>query len=231
MIHFATRKFSGFLTLVGAVAALACALVFAQGSVNTGKAALAAPAKATAATKTARAIFAGGCFWCMEGPFDKLDGVISTTSGYIGGFKKDPTYQEVSSGRTGHTEAVEIVYDRAKVSYDRLLDVFWHNIDPVTKDRQFCDGGTQYRSGIFYTDDAQKAAAEASKAALDKSKPFKGTIVTEITAAKEFYPAEDYHQDYYLKNPIRYKYYRTGCGRDSRLNELWGDKAGIGNGK
>ena len=162
---------------------------------------------------------------------DKLDGVISTTSGYIGGFKKDPTYQEVSSGRTGHTEAVEIVYDPAKVSYDRLLDVFWHNIDPVTKDRQFCDGGTQYRSGIFYTDDAQKAAAEASKAALDKSKPFKGTIVTEITAAKEFYPAEDYHQDYYLKNPIRYKYYRNGCGRDARLNELWGAKAGVGNGK
>ncbi len=226
MIHFATRKFSGFLTLVGAVAALACALVFAQGSINTGKAALAAPAKATAATKTARAIFAGGCFWCMEGPFDKLDGVISTTSGYIGGHKKDPTYKEVSAGITGHTEAVEVVYEPAKVSYEKLLDVFWHNIDPTVKDRQFCDSGSQYRSGIFVADDAQKKAADASKAALDKSKPFKAAIVTEITAASTFYAAEDYHQDYYLKNPVRYRFYRQGCGRDARLKELWGDKAG-----
>ena len=228
MTLIATRKLSGFVYFISTVAALTCVAVFAQGSASNGKSVQAAPAKASAAAKTARAIFAGGCFWCMEGPFDKLDGVISTTSGYIGGHKKDPTYKEVSAGITGHTEAVEVVYEPAKVSYEKLLDVFWHNIDPVTKDRQFCDGGTQYRSGIFYTDDAQKAAAETSKAALDKSKPFKGTIVTEVTAAKEFYPAEDYHQDYYLKNPIRYKYYRNGCGRDARLTELWGAKAGVG---
>ena len=184
------------------------------------------PAAKAKPAVTAVATFAGGCFWCMEGPFDVLDGVISTTSGYIGGSKKDPTYQEVSAGRTGHTEAVQIVYDPAKVSYEKLLDVFWHNIDPTVKDRQFCDAGSQYRSGIFVADDAQKKAADASKAALDKSKPFKAAIVTEITAATTFYAAEDYHQDYYLKNPVRYRVYRQGCGRDARLKELWGDKAG-----
>lgn len=171
----------------------------------------------------AKATFAGGCFWCMEPPFDKLDGVISTTSGYIGGQKKDPTYQEVSAGNTGHTEAVEIVYDPAKVSYDKLLDVFWHNIDPTVANRQFCDHGSQYRSGIFYHDATQKQLAEASKKTLDTSKPFKEPIVTEITAASTFYPAEDYHQDYYQKNPVRYKFYRYNCGRDKRLQELWGE--------
>ncbi len=170
-----------------------------------------------------KATFAGGCFWCMEPPFDKLDGVISTTSGYIGGQKKDPTYQEVSAGNTGHTEAVEIVYDPAKVSYDKLLDVFWHNIDPTVANRQFCDHGSQYRSGIFYHDATQKQLAEASKKTLDTSKPFKEPIVTEITAASTFYPAEDYHQDYYQKNPVRYKFYRYNCGRDKRLQELWGE--------
>jgi len=170
----------------------------------------------------ARAVFAGGCFWCMEPPYDKLDGVVSTTSGYIGGQKKNPTYEEVSSGRTGHTEAVEVVYDPKKVSYQKLLDVFWRNIDPTVKDQQFCDVGSQYRTGIFYQDDDQKRLAEASKAALEKSRPFKGAIVTEITRASEFYPAEDYHQDYYLKNPVRYKFYRNGCGRDARLKQLWG---------
>ena len=183
------------------------------------------PAKAKPAY-AAVAIFAGGCFWCMEGPFDVLDGVVSTTSGYIGGTKKDPTYQEISSGWTGHTEAVQIVYDPAKVSYEKLLDVFWHNIDPTVKNRQFCDSGSQYRSGIFYLNEAQKKSADASKAALDKSKPFKDLIVTEITAATTFYPAEEYHQDYYVKNPVRYRFYRQGCGRDARLKELWGDKAG-----
>ena len=183
------------------------------------------PAKAKPAN-AAVAIFAGGCFWCMEGPFDVLDGVVSTTSGYIAGTKKDPTYQEVSSGSTGHTEAVQIVYDPAKVSYEKLLDVFWHNIDPTVKNRQFCDSGSQYRSGIFYVNETQKKAADASKAVLDKSKPFKEPIVTEITAATVFYPAEDYHQDYYLKNPVRYRYYRQGCGRDARLKEIWGSKAG-----
>jgi peptide-methionine (S)-S-oxide reductase len=186
------------------------------------------PAAATTPTGLAKATFAGGCFWCMEAPFDKLDGVISTTSGYIGGTKKDPTYKEVSAGTTGHTEAVEVVYDPKKVTYEKLLYVFWRNIDPTAVNRQFCDGGTQYRSGIFTHDAAQKAAADASKAALEKNKPFKGSIVSEITPATTFYPAEDYHQDYYQKNPIRYAYYRNGCGRDQRLKELWGAEAGGG---
>ncbi len=175
---------------------------------------------------TAVATFAGGCFWCMEAPFDVLPGVISTTSGYTGGSKKSPTYQEVSSGRTGHAEAVQIVYDPKKISYEKLLEVFWHNIDPTVKDQQFCDVGNQYRTGIFYHDEAQKKAAEASRAALQKNRPFKGEIVTEITAAAEFTPAEDYHQDFYKKNPTRYKFYRAGCGRDDRLKELWGADAG-----
>jgi peptide-methionine (S)-S-oxide reductase len=170
----------------------------------------------------AKAIFAGGCFWCMEHPFDILPGVVSTTSGYTGGQKVKPTYEEVSSGSTGHTEAVQVVYDPQKVTYEKLLDVFWHNIDPTVKNAQFCDHGTQYRSGIFYLDDEQRRLAEGSKTALDRNKPFKGAIVTEITRATEFYPAEDYHQDYYLKNPVRYKYYRSGCGRDNRLTQLWG---------
>ncbi len=177
---------------------------------------------------TAKAIFAGGCFWCMEPPYDAIDGVLSTTSGYIGGKQKDPTYKEISTGTTGHTEAVEVVYDPKKISYERLLEVFWRNIDPTVKDQQFCDVGSQYRTGIFVVNDAQKAAADASKAALEKNKPFTGKIVTEITQAGPFYAAEDYHQDYYLKNPIRYKYYRNGCGRDARLKQLWGDQAGGG---
>ena len=181
---------------------------------------------APAPAATAKATFAGGCFWCMEPPFDKLDGVISTTSGYTGGTKVNPTYQEVSAGTTGHAESVQVVYDPKKVSYEKLLDVFWHNVDPTQKDAQFCDHGTQYRTAIYVHDAEQKRLAEASKAALDKSKPFKGAIVTEITRATTFYPAEDYHQDYYLKNPVRYKYYRTGCGRDSQLKEVWGAAAG-----
>lgn len=181
------------------------------------------PAKLPAAPPgSAVATFAGGCFWCMEQPFDKIDGVLATTSGYTGGMRTNPTYEEVSSGRTGHTEAVQVLYDPKKVSYEKLLDVFWHNIDPTVKDRQFCDVGNQYRSAIFVHDDAQRRAAEASKAALEKSRPFKAAIVTPIVAAAEFWPAEEYHQDYYLKNPIRYAYYRTGCGRDARLKELWG---------
>ena len=206
--------------LFAVIGAAGVTLVQAQSS------APAAKSKPAASAATAVATFAGGCFWCMEGPFDVLDGVISTTSGYIGGSKKDPTYQEVSSGRTGHTEAVQVVYDPAKVTYEKLLDVFWHNIDPTVKNRQFCDSGSQYRSGIFYHGDVQKKAADASKGSLDKSKPFKEAIVTEITAATEFYAAEDYHQDYYVKNPVRYRFYRQGCGRDARLKELWGGKAG-----
>ena len=170
------------------------------------------------------ATFAGGCFWCMEGPFDKLPGVISTTSGYTGGHKVNPTYEEVSDGGTGHAESVQIVFDPHKISYEKLLDVFWHNIDPTVTDRQFCDIGHQYRSAIFYHGERQRRLAEQSKAALEKSKPFAGPIVTEITAAGPFYPAEAYHQDFYLRNPIRYKFYRYRCGRDRRLEELWGTK-------
>jgi len=181
------------------------------------------PATKPAATGTyAKATFAGGCFWCMQHPFDELDGVISTTAGYTGGKAANPTYEQVSSGATGHAESVQVVYDPKKVSYEKLLDVFWHNIDPTVKNQQFCDVGSQYRTAIFYHDDEQKRLAEASRAALEKSKPFKAAIVTEITRATEFYPAEEYHQDYYLKNPLRYKFYRNGCGRDARLQQLWG---------
>ncbi len=190
-------------------------------------AAIALPAfgQAMQSAPPAKATFAGGCFWCVEADFDKVDGVISTTSGYIGGRLANPTYEQVSAGVTGHTEAVEIVYDPRKVSYEKLLEIFWVNVDPTVKDRQFCDVGSQYRTGIFVHDEAQRRAAEASKAALDKRKPFKAPIVTPIEAATTFYPAEDYHQDYYRKNPVRYNFYRSGCGRDARLKELWGDAA------
>jgi peptide-methionine (S)-S-oxide reductase len=171
-----------------------------------------------------KATFAGGCFWCMEHPFDELEGVVSVTSGYTGGHKKNPTYEEVSSGTTGHTESVQILYDPAKIAYAKLLDVFWHNIDPTVQDRQFCDAGTQYRSAIFYHNEEQKRLAEESKKALEKSGRFKSPIYTEIVPASEFYPAEEYHQHYYKKNPIRYNFYRYNCGRDQRLNELWGTK-------
>lgn len=173
--------------------------------------------------ETESAIFAGGCFWCMEAPYDKLDGVISTTSGYIGGTVENPTYQQVSSGSTGHIEAVKIEYDPAKVSYDKLLDVFWRNIDPLDDGGQFCDRGEQYKSAIFYLTDEQKRLAEASKQALNDSKKLPGMVVTEIRPASKFYPAEDYHQDYYKKNPLKYRFYRAGCRRDARLRELWGN--------
>jgi peptide-methionine (S)-S-oxide reductase len=176
-----------------------------------------------ASAGTAKATFAGGCFWCMEPPYDKLDGVLSTISGYAGGKKKNPTYEEVSAGTTGHTEVVQVTYDPKKVTYEKLLDVFWRNVDPLTRDRQFCDVGSQYRTAIFYHDENQKRLAEESKKAL--SKRFKEPIVTEIVRATEFYPAEDYHQDYYTKNPLRYKLYRYNCGRDQRLEELWGAAA------
>lgn len=179
--------------------------------------------QSTGPTETAKATFAGGCFWCMEPPFDKLDGVISTISGYAGGKKKNPTYEEVSAGNTGHAEVVQVTYDPKKITYEKLLEVFWRNVDPLTPNRQFCDVGSQYRTAIFYHDETQKRLAEESKKAL--SKRFKEPIVTEIVAASEFYPAEDYHQDYYTKNPLRYKYYRYSCGRDQRLEALWGPTA------
>ena len=174
-----------------------------------------------AKTATAKATFAGGCFWCMEEAFDKVPGIIATVSGYMGGSVKKPTYEQVSTGRTGHAEVVQVEYDPAKVSYAKLLEVFWRNIDPTQKDGQFCDHGPQYRSGIFYHDEEQKRLADASRQALQKSKPFRGEIVTEITRAAEFYPAEDYHQDFHQKSPTRYKFYKSGCGREARLQQLW----------
>ena len=177
-----------------------------------------------AATKpaTAKATFAGGCFWCMEEAYDPVPGVISTTSGYMGGHVKNPTYEQVITGRTGHAEALQVEYDPAKVSYARLLEVFWRNIDPTQKDGQFCDHGSSYRTAIFFHDEEQRRLAEASRAALMKNKPFKGEIVTEIAKSGEFYAAEGYHQDFYLKNPTRYKFYKSGCGREARLKQLWG---------
>jgi len=203
-------------------AAACCALLLSLW-LTAAEAQTGTPAKGTAPTAGgAVATFAGGCFWCMEPPYDKLDGVISTTSGYMGGPSKNPTYEEVSAGRTGHTEVVQVRYDPAKVSYAKLLEVFWKNIDPTVKDRQFCDVGSQYRTGIFVHSEEQRKAAEASKSDVEKTKPFKDPIVTPVVAATEFWPAEEYHQNYYQKNPVRYKYYRTGCGRDERLKKLWG---------
>jgi len=175
---------------------------------------------------TAIATFAGGCFWCMQPPFEKLDGVLSTTVGYTGGHTKNPTYHEVSAGGTGHAESIQIVYDPAKISYTKLLDVFWHNVDPLTPDGQFCDHGDQYRTAIFYHDETQRRLAEESKRQLEDSKRFKAPIVTQIVPATEFYPAEEYHQKYHEKNPVRYEYYRWNCGRDHRLKQLWGAGAG-----
>ena len=168
------------------------------------------------------ATFAGGCFWCMEPPFENLPGVVSVISGYTGGTKKNPTYEEVSSGTTGHAESVAIVYDPSTITYTKLLDVFWHNIDPTVRDRQFCDVGSQYRTAIFYHDEEQRKKAEESKKALEDSKRLSGPIYTEIKPASEFYKAEEYHQNYHKKNPVRYKFYRWNCGRDLRLREIWG---------
>jgi len=175
---------------------------------------------------SSKATFAGGCFWCVEADFDKVPGVLSTTSGYIGGTVANPTYQQVTTKTTGHAEAVEILFDPTKVSYAQLVEKFWRTIDPTTKDRQFCDAGSPYRTAIFTHNAAQAAAAQASLAALEKSKPFKEPIVTQIVPAGPFYVAEDYHQDYYKKNPVRYSYYRTSCGRDARLEQLWGKNQG-----
>ena len=168
------------------------------------------------------ATFAGGCFWCTEADFDKLPGVISTTSGYIAGTVTNPTYKQVSSGTTGHIEAVQVRFDPAKTNFARLLAAYWPTIDPLTLNRQFCDGGPQYRSAIFYHNSDQKKKTEASKAELVASRRFSQPIVTEILPVTTFYPAEEYHQNYYVKNPIRYAFYRSGCGRDGRLEEVWG---------
>ncbi|MDF2765999.1 MAG: msrA [Rhodospirillales bacterium] len=173
----------------------------------------------------AKATFAGGCFWCMEPPFDKLDGVVSTTSGYTGGKLDRPSYEQVSAGGTGHAEAVEVLYDPAVIGYERLLEVFWRNVDPLDAGGQFCDRGDQYRTAIFAHTDSQLQAAQASKKALEESNRFNEPIKTEITRASAFYPAEEYHQDFYEKHPVKYKFYRFSCGRDARLRELWGSDA------
>ncbi|MGH9368654.1 MAG: peptide-methionine (S)-S-oxide reductase MsrA [Thermoanaerobaculia bacterium] len=186
----------------------------------------AASAVAGEAGSRASAIFAGGCFWCAETAFEGVPGVLSVTSGYIGGRTKNPNYEQVSAGGTGHAEAVEVIYDPARISYERLLEIFWRNVDPFQKDAQFCDYGSQYRSAIFYADESQRRAAEASKAKLEQEPRFAGKIATEITAATTFYRAEEYHQDFYKKNPFRYNSYRLGCGRDARLKQIWGEVAG-----
>ena len=208
-----------------------CLWAFAMGGASLASAQPSAPGAkvsgpAPSTPTKARAIFAGGCFWCVEADFDKIPGVLSTTSGYTGGRTANPTYEQVSSNSTGHAEVVEIVYDPSKVSYSRLVEYFWRTIDPTVKDQQFCDKGSPYRSAIFAVDAEQLQIAQASKVALEKSKPFKDPIVTEVLPATTFYPAEDYHQDYYKTNPLRYKYYRNGCGRDARLQALWGPLAG-----
>lgn len=172
------------------------------------------------------AVFAGGCFWCEESAFEGLPGVVSAVSGYAGGTTVNPSYEEVSTGRTGHAESAQVTFDPAKISYQKLLEVYWHNIDPTQKDGQFCDHGSQYRTAIFYTSEAQKTAALASKAKLEQEPRFKGRIVTEIVPLAKFYPAEEYHQDYCKVNPLRYTAYYKGCGRETRLKEVWGDAAG-----
>jgi len=184
---------------------------------------LAAPGGA-ADSETAYATLAAGCFWCIEADFEKVEGVLSVTSGYTGGTVANPTYKQVSKGKTGHTEAVRVVFDPQIISFEELLAIFWRNHDPTVADRQFCDIGEQYRAGIFYHDEGQREAAERSRAMLEQTKSFTNPIVTEITAASAFYPAEAYHQDYYKKNPIRYSYYRKSCGRDRRLKEIWGER-------
>ena len=205
-----------------AFSALAAALL--TGTLLAGE--MAAPASQSSAGSSASvAVFAGGCFWCTESDFDKMPGVLETTSGYIGGHVENPTYEDVSYGASGHIEAVQVRYDPGKTSYAQLLEAFWPTIDPVTKNAQFCDKGSQYRSAIFYGNPQEQALAEASKTTLDSSGKLPGPVVTEILPATTFYPAEEYHQDYHSKNPIRYNYYRNGCGRDDRLEQLWGKKA------
>jgi peptide-methionine (S)-S-oxide reductase len=190
---------------------------------GTAQVATAAEPAAKVKTATATAVFAGGCFWCMEPPYDKLPGVVATTSGYSGGKKENPTYEQVSAGGTGHIEVVQVTYDPKQVSYEKLLEVFWYNVDPLDKGGQFCDRGSTYSTAIFYQNEDQKKLVDQSKVEIEKKlgKP----VVTAIRPAETFYPAEDYHQDYYKKNPLRYKYYRHSCGRDQRLEQLWGKKS------
>lgn len=196
----------------------ACVVLAVMGAVS-----LRSPAgQAADSPVLAKAYFAGGCFWCMEEAFEKVAGVTAVVSGYMGGTVKSPSYEDVSSGRTGHAESVEVQYEPSKVSYSQLLEAFWRNVDPVTANAQFCDHGSQYRAAIFYRNEEEKQAAEDSKRAIEQSKRFKEPIVTQLAPAGEFYPAEEYHQDFYKKNPIRYKFYKYNCGRAQRLEVLWG---------
>jgi len=199
------------LSVAGLIVPFMFGSAFAAGDAKDGK-------------KLATATFAGGCFWCLELPFDRVPGVVSTTVGYTGGHKTNPTYEQVSSGGTGHAEAIQIVFDPDKVSYAQLLDVFWRNVDPFDAKGQFCDRGSQYRSAIFYHDEEQRKEAEQSRKKLEESLAVEQMVATEIVPATQFYPAEEYHQDYYQKNPVRYKFYRYSCGRDRRLMEIWGDQ-------
>jgi peptide-methionine (S)-S-oxide reductase len=215
---------------------LLAGLLMAGCGARGGSSATAGAERGTAATEVsgvreaapgeAVATFAGGCFWCMEPPFEALDGVNAVISGYMGGKEPNPTYEDVANGRTGHAEAVQILYDPERITYERLLEVYWRNVDPTTADRQFCDRGRQYRPAIFWQDSTQKALAEASRAHIERIKTFPEPIVVEIVPATPFHPAEAYHQDFYRKNPARYYTYRAGCGRDARLRQLWGDEAG-----
>lgn len=177
-----------------------------------------------AVAETDTAILAGGCFWCVEADFEKLDGVKDAVSGYTGGHVENPSYKQVSHGGTGHVEAVRITFDPDVIGYDRILDYYWHHIDPTRDDGQFCDSGAQYRPVIFYRNDKQRRIAETSKQRIEVTKPFAESIKVEIAKAGPFYPAEDYHQDYYRKNPLRYKFYRYTCGRDEKVHELWGER-------
>jgi methionine-S-sulfoxide reductase len=203
---------------LGVIAVAAFALTFFSGGASTE---IRTP-ELTA--ESAKATFAGGCFWCMEPPFDELEGVVATISGYTGGQLDNPTYEQVSSGGTGHFEALQVYYDPENVSYEKLLEVFWRNINPTDPAGQFCDRGSQYRTAIFFHTEEQMRLAEKSKQKLEESGRFATEVVTPILPASEFYPAEDYHQDFYRKDPIRYKLYRMGCGRDRVLRELWGEK-------
>ncbi len=198
-------------------------LRFAVGLCVFGGVAVSSTGSAVEAAAPAKAYFAGGCFWCMEEAFEQVEGVVSVVSGYMGGSVANPTYEQVSAGGTGHAESVEVSYDPTKVSYQKLLAVFWRNVDPVTPNAQFCDHGNQYRSAVFYGTEEEKQLAEESKSSIERSKRLTQPIVTQLVRASTFYPAEDYHQDYYKKNPIRYKYYKFSCGRAQRLEALWGN--------
>jgi peptide-methionine (S)-S-oxide reductase len=212
--------------IMGTLSAIAfVGLLFALMPGNGNSSAGTVPESQSEKTGWAVATFAGGCFWCMEPPYDALDGVISTISGYTGGRLENPTYEQVSSGGTGHYEAIQIQYDPEKVTYEKLLEVFWVNVDPTDGAGQFCDRGSQYRTAIFYHSEEQREAAQASKMKLEESGRLSKPVVTPIVAASTFYAAEDYHQDYYKRNPIRYKFYRAGCGRDRVLKKLWGGEA------